>query len=298
MTGLVLLSFLLALLILLRDTSIVQNFASGIQRTDRAQLELLARIWAVTCTMLFGLILAFVLLLVNALLAERQSQQKLAIAHEQLQRYSLRIEDQATLQERNRIAREIHDSLGHALTAQSILLENALFFHQSNSEKTQTFLQEAKQLGSDALKDIRNSVSTLRSDPLQGQSLEKAIATLIDDFCRITNITPNFTIQLSSLITAEVSTAVYRITQEALTNISKHSHATRATLQLATKTDWLHLTVEDNGQGFNPEQNTTGFGLHGMRERAIALEGRCKIISSPGEGCRVIVDIPLANLLP
>jgi signal transduction histidine kinase len=297
-TVLVLLSFCLALLISLPDLAKLQNLAAGIQRIDRAQLESLSRIGSIIGTILFGLVLAFVLLLVNALLTERQSRQNLAIAHEQLQRYSLRIEDQATLQERNRIAHEIHDSLGHALTAQSILLENALLFSQSNTEKTQTFLKEAKLLGATALKNIRQSVATLRSDPLQGQSLEKAIATLIQDFCRITNITPNSKILLSYPITSEVSTAVYRITQEALTNISKHSNATKATLQLETKAGGLYLTVADNGQGFNPEQNTTGFGLHGMRERAITLEGRCKIISHPGEGCRIAVDIPLAKLLP
>jgi signal transduction histidine kinase len=76
----------------------------------------------------FGLALLFILLLVNALLAERQSREKLLLANERLRQYALRIEDQATLQERNRIAREIHDALGHALTAQSIQLENAQLF--------------------------------------------------------------------------------------------------------------------------------------------------------------------------
>ena len=94
----------------------------------------------------FGLTLLFILLLVNALLAERESREKLLIANNQLRQYALRIEDQATLQERNRIAREIHDALGHALTAQSIQLENALLFLPPNTEKSKSFLEESQRL--------------------------------------------------------------------------------------------------------------------------------------------------------
>lgn len=104
----------------------------------------------------FGLTLLFILLLVNALLAERQSHEKLLLANEQLRHYALRIEDQATLQKRNRIVREIHDSLGHALTAQSIQLENALLFLPRNAEKTESFLQESQRLGARALQEVRH----------------------------------------------------------------------------------------------------------------------------------------------
>ena len=99
----------------------------------------------------FGLILIFVLLLINALLAERQSREKLTLANEQLRQYAMRLKDQVTLQERNRIARDIHDSLGHSLTALNIQLEGALKLWQSNPQKAQTFLAEAKRLGSTAL---------------------------------------------------------------------------------------------------------------------------------------------------
>lgn len=293
--GLVFISFLLTLLISDHYTDVIQYQLARLERVDPARIAWLATINSV---IFFGLFLVFVLLLVNALLSERQSRQQLALAHDQLRRYALRIEDQATLQERNRIAREIHDSLGHALTAQSIQLENALLFCKSDTEKTRAFLTEARQLGATALREIRQSVSALRSEPLQGRSLESAIADLAQDFRRTTNITPDCTICLSCPVTAEVSTAIYRIAQEALTNISKHGVATRVTLQLRIKAGWIHLLVEDNGRGFNPKQNTTGFGLQGMRERALGLGGYFKIASEPGAGCRVNVDIPLAKLLP
>nr|WP_248277802.1 sensor histidine kinase [Brasilonema sp. UFV-L1] len=255
-------------------------------------------IWnlALNAGLMFGLVLVFVLLLVNALLAERQSREKLAIAHQQLKEYALRIEDQATLQERNRIAREIHDALGHSLTAQSIQLENALLFLSSNLDKTRAFLEEAKQLGSSALREVRQSVATLRCDPLHGKSLESSLLLLLGDFQRQTNIIPECKLSLPRQLPAEVSTTVYRIVQEALTNISKHSAATQVKINLHTTADSLYLHLCDNGKGFNPNQNTTGFGIQGMRERTLTLGGQFHIVSTPKAGCQIICNIPLLRL--
>lgn len=244
----------------------------------------------------FGLALWFILLLVNALLAERQSREKLLLANNQLRQYALRIEDQATLQERNRIAREIHDALGHALTAQSIQLENALLFLPPDAEKTKSFLQEAQRLGARALQEVRRSISTLRSNPLQGQTLAGAIAKSIAEFRQTTGIEPDCTIQLFHPISTEIGTALYRITQEALTNISKHSAATEVSLLLQERQEAIYLEVDDNGKGFDPEGNTTGFGLQGMRERTVALGGQFLLFSQPGKGCRITVSIPLPKL--
>ncbi|MBD2363398.1 sensor histidine kinase [Anabaena minutissima FACHB-250] len=297
-TGLVFLSFLLSLVISVKDLPAIQLELTQPRPVTLNQIRIWFIISNINTTILFGLVLVFVLMLVNALLAERQSRQKLTLAHNQLHQYALRIEDQATLQERNRIAREIHDSLGHALTAQSIQLENALLFCHSNPDKTQVFVSEAKQLASIALKEIRQSISTLRSDPLQEKNLESALTSLIEDFGNRTNITLDSTIDLTQSVTIEVKTAIYRIIQEALTNISKHSHAKQVTLKLQTTPEYLHLLIEDNGRGFNPEQNTTGFGLQGMRERTLALEGNFRLASEMGKGCCVTVNIPLRKFLP
>jgi signal transduction histidine kinase len=241
----------------------------------------------------FGLALSFVLLLVNALLAERQSRAELFAAHQQLRQYALRIEDQATLQERNRIAREIHDALGHTLTAQSIQLENASLFLSSNLDQASGFLSEAKQLGSQALKEVRQSVATLRANPLQGQSFETAIASLIKDFHSITGIHPDCFINVAHPLSSETKTTVYRILQEAMTNIYKHSQATRVILYLQETKKNLYLRVEDNGKGFNPRQNTTGFGLQSMQERTVALGGQFDLISHTGAGCLIMIQVPL-----
>ncbi|HEY9708815.1 MAG TPA: sensor histidine kinase, partial [Oculatellaceae cyanobacterium] len=245
---------------------------------------------------LFALCLVFVLLLISAVRAERQSREKLMVANEQLRQYALRIENQATLQERNRIAREIHDSLGHSLTALNLQLETALKLGQSNPVEAQAFLERSKQLGSKALSDVRHSVSALRTDPLQGRPIENAIASLAEEFHRSTGISPSCSMSLGRSLPAEVNTAVYRITQEALTNISKYAGATEVKIQLKATLTNLRLSIEDNGRGFSLDQTTTGFGLQSMRDRTLALGGQFKIDSAPSSGCRITADIPLARL--
>lgn len=242
---------------------------------------------------LFGLALLFFFLMINTLITERQSREKLAIANQKLQEYALRIENQATLEERNRIAREIHDSLGHSLTALNLQLETAVKLWPSQPTKAQAFLKTAKQLGSKALQDVRHSVSTMGSLPLQNQSLEEAVVDLADNIYQTTGITPSLNIALSSTIPNEISTAIYRIIQESLTNICKYAKATEINLAIMNTKTNLQLRVEDNGIGFDLAQNTTGFGLKSMRDRTLALGGLFKINSSPGGGCQILVDIPL-----
>ena len=259
--------------------------------------------WRLSNVLLFGLTLVFALLLINALIAERQSREELEIAHdklavtnEQLRYYALRIEDQATLQERNRIAREIHDGLGHTLAAQTIQLNNALLFWKSEDEKALAFLKQAKQLGSEAFLEIRKSVSVLRSNPLQGLSLESAIDKLLQDFQHMNAIEVSSSIRLPGTLSQEINTTLYRIVQESLTNIHKHADATMVTVGLQQHAGQIYLSISDNGKGFDPAQNTTGFGLQGMRERVAALSGQFAIYSESRNGCRISVSLPSQNI--
>ncbi|NER79261.1 MAG: sensor histidine kinase [Leptolyngbya sp. SIO1D8] len=245
----------------------------------------------------FGMVMIFVSLLVNALLAAYRSQQKLALAHEELRRYATKVENQATLQERNRIAREIHDSLGHALTAQTILLENALLFLPANASQARDYVIDAKDSAYQTLREVAKSVSALRTNPLPEKSLPTAIPTLIEDICKPAQIRSEHAIELPESLPDEVHLALFRIVQEALTNTVKHSQATWVKVMLTAKRDRLHLQVLDNGQGFDPSKNTTGFGLRGMRERAIDLGGTFQIWSAAGEGCRISIIVPLSTAL-
>ena len=248
---------------------------------------------AFNSALLFAFVLAFVLLLVGAVLAEYASRSKLIQANRRLREYALKIENQATLEERNRIAREIHDSVGHYLTAQSIQLENAAVFLNQDRSKAASHLAKARQLGKDALINIRASVATLRQNQGLERSLENNINKLIKDFQSNTSIAIASKVILVSALPTEVKIALYRIVQEALTNIAKHSQATKVKLHLEQTSKKVILSIQDNGCGFNRNNNTTGFGLKGIEERVFALNGKLVINSSLDNGCQIDIEIPV-----
>jgi signal transduction histidine kinase len=245
-----------------------------------------------------GLIIVFILLLVDSLVNERQGRKKLAVAHQQLYQYSLQIEDQATLQERTRIAREIHDSLGHLLTAQSVMLENTTM-SPDGSDEARSFLGESQRLGREARRELRQAVWMLRSDPMQGKSLPQAIEDLVQQFLQVTGIHPVVHLEPTLTFPGRYQVVLYRILEEALTNIQKHSQATQVTIDLKLQTHedeipQIVFKIIDNGIGFNPQQTRSGFGLQGMKERVESLSGTLEF--EVQSGCCIIVHIPLLEV--
>ena len=150
-----------------------------------------------------------------------------------------------------------------------------------------------KQLNAKTLQEVRQSVTALRSDPLQKQSLSEAIASLVAEFQRSTGILPTSTIQLDRPLSREQNVAIYRIVQESLTNICKYAAATEVNIAIVQSAIHLQVIVEDNGKGFDISQNTTGFGLQGMQERALAMSGQLEIVTALGRGCRVELVLPI-----
>jgi signal transduction histidine kinase len=242
--------------------------------------------------LILGISTVFMQMAVNAIAQEFESRQKLAVANAQLREHALRIEELATVQERNRIARDIHDSVGHALTVLNLHLEAALKLWQTDPEEATEFLTEAKQLGSNALKEVRQSISTLRVDPLIGLSLPDAIALLVEELKRSSGILTILEIELKEPIKNDIKVAIYRIIQESLTNIYKHASATEVKIKIQIETN-LILRIRDNGKGFQIDQNTTGFGLQSMCDRALAVGGNFNIETIPNGGCEIIVCFPL-----
>jgi signal transduction histidine kinase len=141
------------------------------------------------------------------------------------------------------------------------------------------------------------SVHTLRADTRDEETLEAAIADLIENFRQSTGITILKKIETQLILSPQTVKTLYRVIQETLTNICKHAQATEVQLQLQTSEDRVYLTIEDNGQGFCPEIRSEGFGLQGMRERVVALGGQFQLVSQPGAGCRTTVNLPLSGLL-
>jgi signal transduction histidine kinase len=176
-----------------------------------------------------------------------------------------------------------------------IHLEGALRLLRSNPEKATELLLEIKQLNTNTLREVRDSITGLRSDPLQERTLSAAITDLMREFQKSTGILPQFDNQLKSILSHDLDLVIYRIVQESLTNIRKYAKATEVNITMIQSTKDLEITIADNGQGFDVTQNTTGFGLQGMRERALALMGKLEIITAPNQGCRVMATFPLSE---
>ena len=242
-------------------------------------------------TLVFGLGVFFVLQLTNKVLSERQIKQKLALANEQLRTYAQKVEELATVQERNRIARDIHDSLGHALTSLNIQMQTAVRLWNKEPVQAHSFLTQAQSLGKIAMQEVRKSISTLRED-VKEQPLEAKIETLVNDYRKGTGLSICTNICRCRSIPKPVAKAIYRIVQESLTNIFKYAEATEVQIQLKTTSKEFFISVEDNGKGFDPKQNSSGFGLRGMEERVTAVNGELEIITSPGRGCCIEVRFP------
>ncbi|MFM2314419.1 MAG: hypothetical protein RLZZ04_3695 [Cyanobacteriota bacterium] len=294
---LIVMAAMTSILLYYPDFQVFQSSGVRRQAITVEQYQVIKNTEIISALFLFGLCVACISIMIKALQREYDSRQKLALAHNRLREYAMLAEEKATLDERNRIAREIHDSLGHALTAQSIQLDNAIAFWQREPTKAYSFLTEAKTLVTTALREIRYSVATMRADPLQEQNLEIAIATLLKEFSQRTTIVPQCHISLPYPLSKEVKTTLYRIVQEALTNISKHSEATKVVVELQAFPEHLSLLIKDNGKGFDPQQNTTGFGLQGVRERVTALAGYLQMSSDFDCGCTITVNIPRKQLL-
>ncbi len=235
---------------------------------------------------LFGLALLLVVLLVNALLTERKSQRRLQRANQALQQSAQEIEKLAMDQERSRIARDIHDALGHLLSALNIQLESALKLWSAEPVRARQFLAQAKQLGTQSLREVRNSVAAVRQDPLDGKTLEGAIAQLLQDIqnsldAQSSPLAPEVTsdVHLNKPLPANFRAILYRIAQAGLTNSVRHANATLIHLRLINSGQNVMLAIEDNGVGFEQAQARTGFGLQSMRERAEAVGGTFNISS-------------------
>jgi signal transduction histidine kinase len=244
--------------------------------------------------LVFGLGIFVLLQLVNTLLRERQKQDKLTLANQQLQEYNIQIKQMAAIQERNRIAREIHDSLGHALTALNVQLQTAQRLWDSDPSQAEEFLRESQKLSKTAIEEVRRSVNSLRVDGKNKTTFRKSIVTLIRDFSKSTGLVifSNIAIETSNL-PESVRETIYRVLQEGLTNAYKHAQANIVLVYLQATSTLVKLEIKDNGKGFITDLNQPGFGLQSMRERVLALKGSFSIETQPNAGCKINVQLSL-----
>ena len=204
------------------------------------------------------------------------------------------------VEERNRLAREIHDTLAQSLTATTLQLESAdaLLDAGSSPEKAREPLLRALSLTQSNVEEARRSVLDLRAAPLEGRSLSRALRVLVERWEAETGTAARYrAINGGRPLPPRVEVALYRICQEALTNVARHAEAGRADVRLVATPGQIRLVVEDDGRGFDvsnmPEDR---HGLVGMNERAKMLGGRLEIRSNPGAGTRIEATVPLEEV--
>ncbi|MCX6904394.1 MAG: sensor histidine kinase [Verrucomicrobia bacterium] len=250
---------------------------------------------AFSCAVLFTLV--FTSLAVSAEKARGQVQRlasELGEANRKLREYAVQAEELAVIRERNRLAREIHDTLGHYLTVTYVQLEAARAVRDVDPERARQALDKAQALTQEGLQEIRRSVAALRASPLDNKSLAEALRQAGQEQQTSGQAVDVQVLGQPRALSPQAELTLYRAGQEGLTNARKHARARSVHLSL----DFRHsarvgLEVSDDGVGVAGEGNPQGgFGLLGLRERALLLGGEVRVKTSPGAGFKLEVEVP------
>lgn len=233
-------------------------------------------------TLAYGVLQAFAAAMVVIARRETEARTALAFAHAELRAATRLLELSTRNEERLRISRDLHDALGHKLTALALALEVAQHHHANGPAQDQ--IRHAREIAKDLLTDVRTTVSTLRGTTT---SLEPALRDLV---AGIPHLDVQLTVEESVPLTAERSLAVVRCIQEVATNALRHGDARRLEIAVTSDRDGLRVIAQDDGRG-TPDLRP-GNGLTGMRERFDDLGGRVEFTSSPGAGFRLSATVP------
>jgi signal transduction histidine kinase len=209
--------------------------------------------------------------------------------------------------ERKRIARELHDATGQSLTAIALGLRG-VEMHIENCDSPPVGLlhkvREIKGYSTNALGELHQIIADLRPQILDDMGLAAALKWYVQNYQQRRSLPSELIVEGTPYrLPAEYETVLFRITQEALTNIAKHARATCVIVTLSFSPVEVSLIVQDNGRGFDPEQalqrngRNAGWGLLGMRERASLIGGQAAVESSPGQGARIRVTVPTSREL-
>jgi len=250
-----------------------------------------------TLGLLFAITMARVVSRVQASHARtEQLLTELEMSHRQLKAYSEQVAELATISERNRLARDIHDTLGHYLTVINVQLEKAQAFREKHSIIADQAVSDAKRLASEALRDVRDSVGALRTTQEMfafGPAMTRLIERVRSDQCKVDLCIDGN----EGSFSRQQLMALYRSTQEGLTNVQRHAGATHVRVEVHFEEQQASLLLSDNGSGFDPvvykkQDSERGYGLLGILERLELVGGSLQIESKPGAGTQLRVIIP------
>lgn len=204
------------------------------------------------------------------------------------------VREKAALEERARLARELHDSVTQSLYSISLFAEAARRLAASgDQEPVGNLLAELGETARQALKEMRLLVYELRPAALEREGLVGALRARLEVVERRAGVEAELSVEGEGPLPRDVEETLYRIAQEALNNALKHAHADSVAVRLRIEADYVELEIADDGKGFDPGRSASGLGIAGMQERARVLDGEFGISSAPGEGTVVRVRIPV-----
>jgi signal transduction histidine kinase len=213
----------------------------------------------------------------------------------QLARLSDRARQLAIASERNRMARDIHDTLAHSFTGVIVHAEAAAeAIARSRWDVVSTHLRGVAEIARVGLREARQSVQALRQERLVGKSLAQALDELMTKLTEGTDLRTKLSVQGSTHeLSADAEASILRIGQEVLTNAVRHARATQFEARLVSSDEMFSLEMRDDGCGFDSRRQYAGFGLRGIAERADEIGARLEVDSTPGAGTRITVSLPL-----
>ncbi len=241
-----------------------------------------------------------------------QANEELEEAHRQLAQSVAQEQELAVLHERTRLAREMHDTIGHALVLISIKLEAAQRLRTRDPERCDQELESTKQIARETMTALRASIADLRSPTLEHAHINHALSRSARELAQRTNLSVTYTLQADvDLLPISVEETLWKVSQEAFTNIEKHAHASHVQVSISREDEKLLMRIHDDGSGLPPALNQPDkdgslvyispgghYGLRGMLERVEALGGRLTLQSSKEQGTTIEVELPLAHSEP
>ena len=225
-----------------------------------------------------------------------QFSQRLNNMARQLQGLLRRRQDMAVSEERNRLARDLHDSAKQQALAASFELGTALTLYERDPQEAKKHLAEADTLVDSVRRELTDLVEELRPQSVDGEDFSEVLKGYGAEWSHRSGIRLNVHVEGSDENLQPVTReSLFRITQEALANVARHSSASQAEISIDYEKDSVTLVIKDDGRGFDTSAPHSGLGLHSMQERAESLGGSFSVASEPGRGTRIVVALPRSS---